>query len=132
PQAVDLQGSASPGPQVADAQLPHSRAAGAVPRRALRPHRPRSVCRLPLDGQSVEVALRDAWPPEADVRRPGGARPPALYDALCGTGKGQGIDPAGALPRVALRGPGARPDRADEGDVRRARSGRLRGGAPEV
>src|ERR1051326_7890403 len=49
------------GAQVADALVPHQDAAGNVPRRAVRSHRSRSVRRLPIDRQSLEVALSNAW-----------------------------------------------------------------------
>ena len=95
PPRPDLQGPAPPRPQVADAQLPHQDAAGTVSRRPLRPHRPRSLCRFPVHGQPVEVALPKPRPANADVRRPGRTRLPDLQSSLCEAGGGQAAGRAG-------------------------------------
>src|SRR5262249_14518447 len=58
-------------PQVADAPLPYEGPVGAVPAGPVRPHRSRSVCRLPLHGEPVEVSLPHPRPAAAAVRRAG-------------------------------------------------------------
>ena len=49
---------------------------------AFRPHRPQSLCRLPVHGQPVEVPLSEARLANADLRRPERVRVPHFHDAL--------------------------------------------------
>ena len=97
----------APRPQVADAHLPHPHPAGAVSRRSLHPHRPRSVRRLPLDGQPVEVAVPDARHADADLRRAGGTRLRHVHAHVREAGRRAEAGRAVALLRAALRGVGA-------------------------
>src|SRR5262249_47725047 len=126
PAAAHLEGPAPPGAQVSAAYLPRPDTAGAVPRRPLRPHRPRPLCRVSVHGPPVEVAVPNPKPPGANLCRAGGVRLPHLHPHARADPAGKEAHPTTAVPRATLRGPGRQPGRRDASAVRPARTGRLR------
>ena len=104
--------------EVAAAHRPHPHAAGDVPQGEVRPHRPRPVRHLPLDGQSLEAALPRRGPAGADLRGPGGARLHDLHADVRRLRARPRPDRSGPVLRGPLRGAGRRPDRADAAGLR--------------
>src|SRR5262249_51381014 len=107
----------APGPQVAAAYLPRPDAPGVVPGRALRPHRPRPVCPLPVHPAPVAVAVFGPGPPAALLGGVAGLHPRHLPAGVRPAGGGETAHSARPVPRAAVRGPGARPDRPAGGHL---------------
>ena len=113
-------------PQVAAAHVPHPDAAGDVPGRPVRPHRPRPVCRLPVHGQPVEVAAPQARAAHAEPPRPGGQRVRHVHPPVPQARRGAEARQAGPVARTAVRRPRGRPGRGNGRRVPPARPGAFR------
>ena len=113
PQEADRAQGPADAPEVAAAHRADQASPRALPRRAVPPHPPRAVHRLPVDPAPQPGPDPVAPVPEARPRRRRRRRDPPLPAALRRLFRGAGADPRGTAPRSRLRGARTRPHRPD-------------------